>query len=1366
MSSSSLTLAKRHAGVCQGSLIKAVEQSAEISKAATSSYLMSSSAPVKVSEYCLLVGVRLTCYESWLAMDKGHPPTAIYSIVGASAVSNSSDASFRLVTNQGTHLWCCPPSSRCRDLWLGALNAGLERHFSSNDPGETLPMLKPVKPQYHKQHMRNPPNYCQSCGKLEKPDFQLLHACTPLSQYGMESRMNLCPRCSVSQGVLEHVRWMQELNTAQHQEQAALSKARMAILKALDPKNDQISDSQPTTHLPLTPHSHHVLSGVLSSPQCNNFCRLSPTLERLSISFSRGDVGCSELVELLENAIGIRDEDMRKLKQQAFRFNGDMGTALKLLADNALPNVSQDDDDDATMDYAAHQNATELVECILEFFLDLLEEGELQSVAFFWPQMLNIHLQMLPPQDTVSLRRIELMEDFLLTVATQHSIQLAIDLIWSHTADLEDAKATPPKAVCTKRRYAVLRFLCELESLLFDHEMGWGGGTVTVGSFMGASPHQQSLLKSGMRSIQDYRMSHSVRLSRSRRVEKLLKEQQRKACNGNSGDGDLPGESPEEMAKEALRIAKNADYLSTHLVFTKRLGDIAGRLFYQPVEERKNILAAELAKLNASGSMGGDPLNRVKRDGFHKRVVRLPMNEGHVFRSKERTPVLLLMETLDEAEETQGRKRTLTPFSDTRPTKPDLEEEEKEEPPETKPTETNEIISEPEPETKEIIEELSDVCIGEEPAAKTPNSESFDTTDGSTTPKTERATDNIENVDDPTPTRHALRRFDSPKGAPKITTPSTDKESVEALVTNVVAKQLQMPSLAVPSPVGEADEGSLPVVPDVVLEQNGATSNVTSTTPDQPVKAAKMSALGSGGDSSTLSKTSDTRREVLNSLMRKGMSGSHSLAAGAATAMQRSLQDLERRRAVELLLTGDEEEVANKDRHELLTLGIRSISRDDLIETETDETKEDDEAMEAIRLLLIQYQVATGSLSMNDAAKVLAPHHRFRRGPNKRNEGTIMHFGREFPEIDAGDVDPRLIGCGTLPPAVLQALTLRKANVISNGELLELVKKDLEFVKNASGEVEAHKDKLNEDSAFWGRFAFGERWAEKRSRIAASSPDAASPGWELSGVIVKANDDLRQEAFVMQLIELCQEAFDEAGLELWMLPYRILSTGRTTGIIEMVRNAMSFDALKKRPGYGRGGLREHLLRMTQHAADPGEAFKAAQINFVRSLAAYSLLSYLFLFKDRHNGNLLLDTAGHVIHIDFGFVFGVAPGGSFSLEISTPFKLTEEMIEVMDGLRSSLFSEFITLFCCGFLALQSHCNTFCTVVDITCKGSTFKCFEGRDSAEVVGKLRERFRPDLGKEETIAFCLDLIKAATQSYGTAQYDYFQYLSQGIAA
>jgi phosphatidylinositol kinase/protein kinase (PI-3 family) len=36
--------------------------------------------------------------------------------------------------------------------------------------------------------------------------------------------------------------------------------------------------------------------------------------------------------------------------------------------------------------------------------------------------------------------------------------------------------------------------------------------------------------------------------------------------------------------------------------------------------------------------------------------------------------------------------------------------------------------------------------------------------------------------------------------------------------------------------------------------------------------------------------------------------------------------------------------------------------------------------------------------------------------------------------------------------------------------------------------------------------------------------------------------------------------------------------------------------------------------------------------------------------------------GQLIHIDFGFVFGLAPGKKFSME-TAPWKLTVEMVEV-------------------------------------------------------------------------------------------------------
>lgn len=74
--------------------------------------------------------------------------------------------------------------------------------------------------------------------------------------------------------------------------------------------------------------------------------------------------------------------------------------------------------------------------------------------------------------------------------------------------------------------------------------------------------------------------------------------------------------------------------------------------------------------------------------------------------------------------------------------------------------------------------------------------------------------------------------------------------------------------------------------------------------------------------------------------------------------------------------------------------------------------------------------------------------------------------------------------------------------------------------------------------------------------------------------------------------------------------------------------------------------------------------------FVQSMAGYSLLCYILQIKDRHNGNILLDGKGHVVHVDFGFMLSNSPG-NMNFEAVT-FKLTKEYVDVMNGTNSKWF----------------------------------------------------------------------------------------------
>ena len=180
------------------------------------------------------------------------------------------------------------------------------------------------------------------------------------------------------------------------------------------------------------------------------------------------------------------------------------------------------------------------------------------------------------------------------------------------------------------------------------------------------------------------------------------------------------------------------------------------------------------------------------------------------------------------------------------------------------------------------------------------------------------------------------------------------------------------------------------------------------------------------------------------------------------------------------------------------------------------------------------------------------------------------------------------------------------------------------------GEVEDEK----------GEQVFNETAKEQEARIRRESPFGHLATWKLLRIIVKSNDDVRQEQFAMQLISQFELIFKLKKLDLWLKPYEIIGTGQRAGIIEVAIDALSIDSIKKKMGKN-SRIIDYFK--SQFGSQKKNKFKIARSNFCKSLAAYSLLCYILAIKDRHNGNILIDIEGHIMHIDFGFFLSNAPG---------------------------------------------------------------------------------------------------------------------------
>ncbi|KAH9490074.1 Phosphatidylinositol 4,5-bisphosphate 3-kinase catalytic subunit alpha isoform [Bulinus truncatus] len=273
-----------------------------------------------------------------------------------------------------------------------------------------------------------------------------------------------------------------------------------------------------------------------------------------------------------------------------------------------------------------------------------------------------------------------------------------------------------------------------------------------------------------------------------------------------------------------------------------------------------------------------------------------------------------------------------------------------------------------------------------------------------------------------------------------------------------------------------------------------------------------------------------------------------------------------------------------------------------------------------------------------------------------------------------------------------------------------------------------------------------------------TNPDAmADIGDRFYRVMFKNGDDLRQDMLTLQVIRLMDAIWKTEGLDLRMIPYGCLSTGKEVGVIEIVKNAKTITAIQSRGG-ALSSIQIDSSQLHKWIRDQNpDRYEHAIDLFKRSCAGYCVATFVLGIGDRHPENIMVTSEGQVFHIDFGHFLDHKKKKFGINRERVPFILTEDFGKVIaEGADKPAkhpgFKEFQELCCKAYLILRKHANLFITLFTLM-----LQCgIPELQSLDDIGYIRKTLAVEKDDEKALEYFVNQLKSAYDDSWTAKVDW----------